>query len=135
MLETSRRRPFRPGGIEPSPTAQPPGLVPSELPRAACPINPKPRDPEQYRAACAAAEGAAVNEYSACALVPGMHAWRSGRFLIVTEAKRKRVGDIVGPLVGTYETRSEQVMELRFEGPEGAEWLLAGLNDPIPCLA
>jgi len=135
MAHATRRRPFGSGGVEPSPTAQPPGLIPSELPRAGCPVVPRPQNMEQWRAACKAAQGAPVKEYKARVLVPGMQAWRSGRFLTVVEAKRKRVGDIVGPLVGTYETRSKIIMELRFEGPEGAEWLLANLDDTIACLA
>lgn len=117
------------------PAAQPQGLVPSELPRAACPINPRPRDELAFKAACAAAEGDPVKEYDACVIVPGMRAWREGRFMTVTQAKRKRVGDIVGPLVGTYESRREQVMDLRFESAGETEWIFAKLNDPIYCLA
>jgi hypothetical protein len=111
-----------------------PQLIPGTL--AACPVEctPRPRNLPEYQAACRAALGERVEEYNACLLVPGMRAWREGRFLAVTLAERKCVGDIVGPLVGTYETRREQVMDLRFEGDCDTEWLLAKLDTPVYCL-
>jgi len=88
MVQTTRRRPFGSGGVEPSLTAQPPGLVPSEPPRAGCPINPRPRNLPEYQAACRAAQGDDVAERKACEIVPGAHLYHDGRFLDVVGIDR-----------------------------------------------
>lgn len=119
------------------PAAQPPGLVPSELPRAACPINPKPRNDRAYKAACAAAEGEPVREYDAFEVEEGMRAWCCGHFLTVSEVLHKRLGD--------FEELHRQFTEASLAHPfvllmlEGngttTGWIIGELDTPVYCLA
>jgi len=82
-------------GDDASPSAaQPPGLIPSEPPRAGCPINPRPRNLPEYQAADRAAQGEAIAEYNACEIIEGMQVYQSGRFLAVVGAERNPRGDV-----------------------------------------
>lgn len=118
MLYASQRRPPRPGGDVPSLTAQPPGLVPSELPRAGCPVAPRPRNMADYRAACAAAVGAPVKEINACDAMPGMRVWHSGHFLTVSN-----------------NLRDGNEVELLLVGPGYVASRYTTLETPLYCLA
>lgn len=135
MLDITQRRPRRPGGDDPSLTAQPPGLVPSEPPRAACPITPRPRIPEQYKAACAAAEGDPVCELNACDVTPGAQVWHCGHFLTVTCAERKTIGDIAGLTWVSESNRAHPFMVLALGGRDRTGWLLADFDTPVYVLA
>jgi hypothetical protein len=48
---------------------------PAVTPTAACPVNPRPRDLDQYRAAVAASEGDPVEEINASAVRQDMTIW------------------------------------------------------------
>lgn len=136
MVQTTRRRPFGSGGVEPSLTAQPPGLVPSEPPRAGCPIAPRPRNLPEYQAACVAAEGAPVAEHNACNVTPGMQAWHCGHFLSVTGAERKTIGDIAGLTWVSEKYRAHPFMVLALSRSDGITgWLLADFDAPVYVLA
>jgi hypothetical protein len=64
---------------------QPRGLIPGTL--SVCPYEyRKPRDRQQYLAACAAAEGNGVAEHDAAALKAGMQVWCRGGFVPVGDA-------------------------------------------------
>ena len=65
-----------------------PQLIPSEPPRAGCPVNPRPRNLPEYQAACRAAQGDDVAERKACEIVPGAHLYHDGRFLDVVGIDR-----------------------------------------------
>lgn len=144
MLDTTWGRslattlaPAGPVGDESIPrAAQPPGLVPSELPRAACPANPRPRNQRAYSAACAAAEGEAVREYDAFEVDKGMHAWCGGHFLTVVEASIKTVGQIAELVFSSEEARTHRFVLLRLKG-DGATtgWIVGELDTPVYCLA
>ena len=101
--------------------AQPPGLIPSEPPRAACPINPRPRNMPEFRAACAVALGAGVKEYPACQVMPGMHMYHNGRFLEVVQILR--------------EPQQPVHVEIWLEGSGIVSARVADLEAPIYCLA
>lgn len=114
---------------------QPPGLVPSELPRAACPINPRPRIPDQYTAACLAAEGDRVHELDACQVGPGARIWHMRRFATVTQAEQKRVSDITGSAFSGEAARNHVFVILRLDDADATGWLLAELGAPVYVLA
>jgi len=115
--------PAGPVGDESIPrAAQPPGLVPSELPRAGCPINPRPRNMPEFRAACAVALGAPVKEYPACQVMPGMQVYHNGRFLEVTQTLREPHHFPVH-------------VELWLEGHGIVSARVADLEAPLYCLA
>jgi hypothetical protein len=133
MAHATRRRPFGSGGVEPSPTAQPPGLIPSELPRAACPVAPRPRNPQQYRAACTAAEGDRVYELLARQVVPGEILWHCGHFLRVADVQCLSYADIPD-VPSTEDTRNQKYMQLRLDDAAASGWLLADPTTPVCCL-
>jgi hypothetical protein len=120
----------------PQQAAQPPGLVPSELPRAACPVNPRPRNQRVYSAACASADGEPVTEYDAFEVEPGQRAWCGGSFLTVVEAKVMTVGQISELIFSSESARSHRFVVLRLEG-NGATtgWIIGELDTPVYCLA
>jgi len=130
--------PAGPVGDESIPrAAQPPGLIPSELPRAACPINPRPRNERAYKAACAAAEGEKVADYDAFEVEEGMRAFCGGSFLTVIEAQLKHLNDFkeLRDQFGQT-TLAHPFVLLRLEG-DGATtgWLIGELDTPVYCLA
>jgi len=117
--------------------AQPPGLIPSEPPRAGCPINPRPRNRRAYEAACMAAEGERVTEYNAFEIEEGMLAWCGGAFLAVTNAKIMRLGDFEEMRKQfTESTLAHQFVLLRLQG-RGATtgWIIGDLDTPVYVLA
>lgn len=69
-------------------TPSEPRLIPGT--RATCPTEctPRPRNPADYRAACAAAAGERVLEINAAGAMPGMHIWHSGHYLTVSNNLR-----------------------------------------------
>jgi len=95
-------------------------LVPSEPPRAGCPVNPRPRNLPEYKAACRAAEGASVVELNACQVMPDRSVYHNGRFLIVLTQER---GDPNGHV------------ELWLAGPGVDAVRVADMDAPIYCLA
>lgn len=111
-------------------------LIPSELPRAACPVNPRPRNLRVYQAACAAAVGEAVTELDAQQITPCMRAWSGGHFLTVIEARHMRLGDIKEFELFGETTRSHEFMVLRLGG-DGITtgWLVGELDTPVYVLA
>lgn len=135
MQSIAQRRPPRPGGDVPSQAAQPPGLVPSELPRAACPINPRPRNLREYQSACAGADGAPIQELDAWQVAPGMHAWSGGRFLPVVRADRMTVSQIPGLSFVSESARTHPFALIRLEGDGAAGWIVGELDTPVYCLA
>jgi hypothetical protein len=84
MTQTSWRRPFRPGGAEPSPIAAPPGLIPGTLTACPTPCTPRPRNLPEYQAACRVAQGETVAERNACEIVEGMRVYWPWRDRFVT---------------------------------------------------
>lgn len=136
MPSIEQRRPLRPGGVDLL-SPQPPGLVPSELPRAACPINPRPRNRRVYEAACAAAEGEPVIELDAEDIVPPMRAWCGGSFLTVVEVRLMCLGDIAELHTQINDAgRAHRFMLLRLEGDGTTTgWLIGELDTPVYCLA
>lgn len=129
--------PAGPVGDESIPrNAQPPGLVPSELPRAACPVNPRPRNLRAYQAACKVADGKPVIEHDAFEVEPGQRAWCGGSFLTVIEARVMTVGQIPDLVFSSEQARAHRFVLLRLEG-DGATtgWIIGELDTPVYCLA
>lgn len=144
MSNTLRRRPVElassvssDGPFSENPSG-PPQLIPSELPRAACPINPRPRNQRAYNAACAAAEGDPVREYDAFEVEEGMRAWCCGSFLMVVAARLMRVGQIDDPGVKflSEDSRNHPFVLLQLSGAgQATGWLIGDLDTPVYCLA
>lgn len=121
----------------PQQAAQPPGLVPSELPRAGCPVNQRPRNAAVYKAACAAAEGEPVIERDAFEVEPGERAWCGGSFLTVIDALPMRLGDFSDlHKQFSQETLAHPFILLRLEGDGTTTgWIIGELDTPVYCLA
>jgi hypothetical protein len=121
----------------PQQAAQPPGLVPSESPRAGCPVNPRPRNLRAYQAACAAANGGPVQEFDAEDIVPRMRAWCGGHFLTVIEASLMCLGDIESLRDQFGQTTlAHQFVLLRLKGGGATTgWIIGELDTPVYCLA
>lgn len=131
--------PAGPVGDESFPQAaqQPLGLTPSELPRAACPINPRPRNQRAYNAACAAAQGEPVREYDAFEVEEGMRAWCGGSFLTVTDARHMHLGDFEELHRQFNQTElAHPFVLLLLTGPGTATgWIIGDLDTPVYVLA
>jgi len=113
-------------------------LTPAELPRAACPINPKPRNERVYKAACAAAEGEKVIDYDAFEVEEGMQAFCCGSFLTVIAVSHLRVSQINDPNLRflSEESRNHPFVLLQLQGDRQATgWLIGELDTPVYVLA
>jgi len=111
-------------------------LIPTEPPRAACPINPRPRNRRVYEAACAAAEGEKVVEYDAFEIEEGMLVWCGGSFLTVVAARLMHLGDFEElHRQFTGSTLAHQFVLLRLQG-RGATtgWIIGELDTPVYAL-
>ena len=143
MLDTRQRRPLEltssvSGEGLFSGTPQPvPQLTPSEPPRAACPVNPRPRDDRAYKAACTAAEGEKVKEYNAVKVEAGMRAWCNSRFLTVVKAQHMHLSDFQELHKQFTETALAHPFVLLLLAGDGATtgWIIGELDTPVYCLA
>ena len=144
MSNTLRRRPVElassvssDGPFSEHPSG-PPQLIPSELPRAACPINPRPRNQRAYSAACAAAKGEKVTEYDAFEVEEGMRAWCCESFLTVVAARHMSVSQINDSSLKflSESSRSHPFVLLQLSGAgQATGWLIGDLDTPVYCLA
>ncbi|MFL6113242.1 MAG: hypothetical protein ACJ786_18065 [Catenulispora sp.] len=134
MPSIEQRRPLRPGGVDLL-SPQPPGLVPSETPRAGCPIAPRPRNQRTYAAACAAAQGDPVAEFDASEIVPGMRAWVGSRFLPVIEARHLTIGDIPALVFSSDNAKRHPFVLLRLAEDDRSGWIVGELTTPVYVLA